>query len=114
MKTSPEDLPVLFVGGGAIIAPDQLKGASRIMKPKYAEVANAVGAAMARVSAVVDTVKSTESKTTQPLLDEICDDAIERTVEAGALRSTVKVVEKESFPLQVRFGNYVSTIRFTH
>ncbi|KAK8027063.1 hypothetical protein PG991_004119 [Apiospora marii] len=103
MKTSPDDLPVLLVGGGAIIAPDQLKGASRVIKPKYAEVANAVGAAMARVSAVVDTVKSTESKTTQQLLDEICDDAIERTVEAGALRSTVKIVEKESFPLQTRF-----------
>lgn len=102
MKTSPDDLPVLLVGGGAIIAPDQLKGASRVLKPKYAEVANAVGAAMARVSAVVDTVKSTESKTTQQLLDEICDDAIERTVDAGALRSTVKIVEKESFPLQVR------------
>ncbi|KAK8138730.1 hypothetical protein PG984_002110 [Apiospora sp. TS-2023a] len=100
MKTSPDDLPVLLVGGGAIIAPDRLKGASRVIKPKYAEVANAVGAAMARVSAVVDTVKSTESKTTQQLLDEICDDAIERTVEAGALRSTVKIVEKESFPLQ--------------
>ncbi|KAK8056392.1 hypothetical protein PG993_001619 [Apiospora rasikravindrae] len=102
MKTSPDDLPVLLVGGGAIIAPDQLKGASRVMKPRYAEVANAVGAAVARVSAVVDTVKSTESKTTKQLLDEICSDAIERTVEAGALRSTVKVVEKESFPLQVR------------
>ncbi|KAK8049448.1 hypothetical protein PG994_011178 [Apiospora phragmitis] len=100
MKTSPDDLPVLLVGGGAIIASDQLKGASRVLKPKYAEVANAVGAAMARVSAVIDTVKSTESKTTQQLLDEICNDAIERTVDAGALRSTVKVVEKESFPLQ--------------
>ena len=106
MKTSPDDLPVLLVGGGAIIAPNRLEGASRVIKPKYAEVANAVGAAMARVSAVVDTVKSTESKTTQQLLEEICDDAMERTVEAGALRSTVKIVERESFPLQVRFGNY--------
>ncbi|KAK6841822.1 hypothetical protein PG987_002682 [Apiospora arundinis] len=102
MKTSPDDLPVLLVGGGAIIAPNQLKGASRVLKPKYAEVANAVGAALARVSAVVDTVKSTESQSEKQLLDEICNDAIERTVDAGALRSTVKIVEKESFPLQVR------------
>ncbi|KAK6864378.1 hypothetical protein PG995_000906 [Apiospora arundinis] len=100
MKTSPDDLPVLLVGGGAIIAPNQLKGASRVLKPKYAEVANAVGAALARVSAVVDTVKSTESQSEKQLLDEICNDAIERTVDAGALRSTVKIVEKESFPLQ--------------
>ncbi|ORY60195.1 uncharacterized protein BCR38DRAFT_350647 [Pseudomassariella vexata] len=99
MKTSPEDLPVLLVGGGAIIAPDQLKGASKVLKPKYAEVANAVGAAIARVSAVVDTVRSTESRTTQQILDEVCQDAIERTVTAGALRESVKIVEMENLPL---------------
>ena len=50
---------------------------------------------MARVSAVVDTVKSTESKPAREVLSEVCQDAIERTVAAGALRDTVKVVEKE-------------------
>jgi N-methylhydantoinase A/oxoprolinase/acetone carboxylase beta subunit len=101
MKTSPDDVPVILVGGGAIIAPFDLKGASRVLKPRYAEVANAIGAAIARVSAVVDTVKSTESRTTQQLLDEICLDAIERTVAAGASRDTVKIVEMGNIPLQV-------------
>lgn len=101
MKTSPEDVPVLLVGGGAVIAPDQLKGASKVLKPKFAGVANAIGAAIARVSVVVDTVKSTESKTSRQILEEICNDAIERTVTAGASRETVKVVEREDLPLQV-------------
>ena len=101
MKTSPEDIPVLLVGGGAIIAPDELKGASKVMKPQWSQVANAIGAAIARVSAVVDTVKSTESKTTSDLLEEISQEAIERTVVAGAARSSVKIVEKETLPLQV-------------
>ncbi|UKZ78991.1 hypothetical protein TrVFT333_006742 [Trichoderma virens FT-333] len=48
MKTSPGDVPVLLVGGGAIIAPDVLEGASKVIKPKFAEVANAIGAATAR------------------------------------------------------------------
>ncbi|KAI1874588.1 hypothetical protein JX265_004796 [Neoarthrinium moseri] len=100
MKTSPEDLPVILVGGGAIIAPEQLKGASKVLKPQFAGVANAIGAAIARVSAVVDTVKSTESKTTHQLLDDICKDAIEKTVAAGASRETVKIVEMENLPLQ--------------
>lgn len=56
---------------------------------------------MARVSAVVDTVKSTESKPAREVLDEVCQDAVERTVTAGALRVTVKIVEKDSFPLPV-------------
>ena len=33
MKTSPEDTPVVLVGGGAGIAPDSLAGASRVDKP---------------------------------------------------------------------------------
>ncbi|KAJ9148462.1 DUF917-domain-containing protein [Pleurostoma richardsiae] len=100
MKTSPEDLPVLLVGGGAVIAPDELKGASKVLKPRWSEVANAIGAAIARVSAVVDTVKSTEAKSPAALLKEICRDAIERTVVAGADPATVKIVEMETLPLQ--------------
>ncbi|KAI0872109.1 hypothetical protein GGS24DRAFT_27983 [Hypoxylon argillaceum] len=99
MKTSPEDLPVLLVGGGAIIAPDDLKGASRVLKPKWSGVANAIGAAIARVSAVVDTVESTESQTTKQLLDKICNIAIEKAVAAGASKSTVKIVEMDTIPL---------------
>lgn len=100
MKTSPEDLPVLLVGGGAVISPDELKGASKVLKPRYSGVANAIGAAMARVSAVVDTVKSTETKSTKVLLEEISAEVTEKTVAAGALRDSVKAVEMETLPLQ--------------
>ncbi|KAL2134988.1 hypothetical protein VTI74DRAFT_10123 [Chaetomium olivicolor] len=100
MKTSPADLPVVLVGGGAIIAPNQLKGASKVLKPQWSQVANAIGAAIARVSAVVDTIRSVENKTAQQLLEEICEEAIENTVEAGAARESIEIVEKETLPLQ--------------
>jgi hypothetical protein len=46
MKTTDADIPVLLVGGGAILAPDTLSGASRVVKPAYSSVANAIGAGM--------------------------------------------------------------------
>jgi len=104
MKTSPADIPVILVGGGNIIAPNALKGASKLLKPQWAGVANAIGAATARVSAVVDTVRSTEVKTPQQILDEISKEAVEKTIAAGAIPSSVKVVEKEVLPLQVGRG----------
>jgi N-methylhydantoinase A/oxoprolinase/acetone carboxylase beta subunit len=100
MKTSPDDLPVLLVGGGAVIAPNELKGASCVIKLKWSGVANAIGAAMARVSAVIDTVKSTEKKSTKELLAEIQEEAKQKTVEAGALAESVEIVEVDMLPLQ--------------
>ncbi|KAI1262947.1 hydantoinase [Xylariaceae sp. FL1019] len=111
MKTSPEDIPVLLVGGGAIIAPDELKGASRVLKPKWSGVANAIGAATARVSAVIDTVKSTDTKTARELLDEVCGVAIANAVSAGAIETTVKIVEKDSLPLPYISNKFRFTVR---
>ncbi|KAF2750801.1 DUF917-domain-containing protein [Sporormia fimetaria CBS 119925] len=99
MKTSPDDLPVVLVGGGAILAPDELKGASRVIKPEWSGVANAIGAAMARVSAVIDTVKSTEKTSTKDWIASISKEAIEKVVDFGALRDTVEIVEVEELPL---------------
>ena len=48
MKTSPEDVTVLLVGGGSIIVPDKLSGVANIIRPPFFGVANAVGAAMAK------------------------------------------------------------------
>ncbi|CAD0088403.1 unnamed protein product [Aureobasidium mustum] len=101
MKTSPEDLPVLLVGGGAVIAPDELIGTSRVIKPEYSGVANAIGAAIARVSAVIDTVKSTESRSVADLVAQISKEAMQKAVESGAAQDSVKIVEVETLPLPV-------------
>ncbi|KAK1660059.1 hypothetical protein BDP55DRAFT_754530 [Colletotrichum godetiae] len=100
MKTSPEEIPVVLVGGGAVIAPDQLKGASRVVKPAWSGVANAIGAATARVSGVVDSIKSTETKTLSEVVEALSRRAVDRAVENGALRESVTIAEVESFPLQ--------------
>lgn len=100
MKTSPEDIPVVLVGGGAIIAPNRLTGASKVVKPNWSGVANAIGAATALVSGTVDLVVSTESKTKAQITEDLSQKAIDAAVFNGASRQTVGVVEMDSFPLQ--------------
>ncbi|GJC80850.1 putative D-/L-hydantoinase subunit A [Colletotrichum liriopes] len=100
MKTSPDDIPVVLVGGGAVIAPDALVGASRVIKPEWSGVANAIGAATARVSGVIDSIESTETKSSAEVLKELSQRAVDRAVENGALRESVTIAEIESFPLQ--------------
>ena len=100
MKTSPENIPVVLVGGGAVIAPDSLSGASKVVKPNWSGVANAIGAATARVSGVVDSVESTETMSKNQIMEELSQRAIDTAVTNGALRDTVAIAEMESYPLQ--------------
>jgi len=99
IKTSPEDIPVLLVGGGSLISPCSIKGVSRIIRPPFHEVANAVGAALAKVSAVIDTVVSTDKVPLADVLEQLSRNVIDNAVTNGAIRETIEIAEIDSFPL---------------
>lgn len=99
-KTSPEDIPVVLVGGGAIIAPESLRGASGVVKPDWSGIANAIGAATARVSGMVDSVGDTATRPKAQIMEDLSQRAIDAAVRNGALRETVTIAEMDSFPLQ--------------
>ena len=50
MKTSADPVDVILVGGGSLLVPDTLAGASRIIRPDNYDAANAIGAALGEVS----------------------------------------------------------------
>lgn len=109
IKTSPDPMPVLLVGGGAVLAPDALFGASELERPPFHDVANAVGAAISKAGGVVDVIQSLADQTSQQAVEHAKKMAIQRAVDAGALADTVAVAEIDSLPVAY-MANQLRTI----
>jgi N-methylhydantoinase A/oxoprolinase/acetone carboxylase beta subunit len=99
IKVSAAPLPLLLVGGGNIIVSRPLKGASEMLRPPHAEVANAVGAAIALVSGRVDKLYDVPSLGREVALKMAKDDAIAAAISAGADAAQVEIVEVIEIPM---------------
>jgi len=99
MKTSNEPLPVVLVGGGAVLISRRLQSASEIIIPKNAGVANAIGAAIAQVGGEVDKIYSLEGSSREGVIDQARAEAVAQAVAAGARPETVEIVETEEIAL---------------
>ena len=105
MKTSPDPIPVVVVGGGSILLRDSLPGASELVKPNHFAVANAIGAAIAQAGGEVDRIVALEGTTRAAALDEAKAEAVEKAVSAGAQRASVRVVDVEDVPIAYLAGD---------
>ncbi|KAG9778266.1 hypothetical protein ABEF93_003512 [Exophiala dermatitidis] len=101
-KVQKGDVDVLIVGGGAIVidVDEPLAGVRAVRKVKGGEVANAVGAAISRVSGVVDTVVDTSHQTLKEAQEKVSQSAIDAAVANGAQRDTVQIAEVTILPIQ--------------
>ncbi len=99
VKLNSGNVPVVLVGGGSILLPDELAGASRVLRPRHADVANAIGAAIAQVGGQVERVYSLEQTGREQAVADCSVAAVERAVAAGAAPATVEVVEIDEVPL---------------
>ncbi|MEM1092441.1 MAG: hydantoinase/oxoprolinase family protein, partial [Pseudomonadota bacterium] len=107
MKTGSGDVVVIMVGGGAILARDELQGAGRLLVPEQSGVANAVGAAIAQVGGEVDRVVSFDDEGREQALERVKAQAIEQAVAAGASADSTRVVDVEEIPLAYVPGHSV-------
>jgi N-methylhydantoinase A/oxoprolinase/acetone carboxylase beta subunit len=107
MKTSAEPIPVVLVGGGSILISRPIQGASEIVTPGRAPVANAIGAAIAQVGGEVDRVFSLDGLSRDQALDAAKEEATGKAVAAGADPTTVHIVDVEDVPLAYLPGNAV-------
>ncbi|MFC4008192.1 hydantoinase/oxoprolinase N-terminal domain-containing protein [Nonomuraea purpurea] len=98
MALGKTDRPLVAVGGGAFMLPDRIPGASRVIRPEHAEVANAVGAAIALASGRVDTILPAGDSRSEAI-EKAKEEAAARAVAAGADPSGVEIVDLLEVPL---------------
>jgi N-methylhydantoinase A/oxoprolinase/acetone carboxylase beta subunit len=98
VRTTPEPLPVLVVGGGSILLGGRLDGVDLRIPPHH-DVANAVGAAMAQVSGESDRVVQLAGTTREAAMAAVRADAEHAAVSAGADPDTLEMIDSEDVPL---------------
>jgi len=99
VKVSRGAVPLIAVGGGSILVPDQLAGVSEVIRPNHHDVANAIGAAIASVSGEVDRIFHLGPGGRTAAIEEASADAVTQAVTAGADPEAVEIVELEEIPL---------------
>jgi N-methylhydantoinase A/oxoprolinase/acetone carboxylase beta subunit len=99
MRTNSKPVPVILVGGGAILIGRPLKGASEILRPEHASVANAVGAAIGLVSGRTDKLYDFEVLGRTQALDQAKQDATDAAIRAGADPTTIEIVDVVELPM---------------
>jgi N-methylhydantoinase A/oxoprolinase/acetone carboxylase beta subunit len=99
VKTSARAMPLILVGGGNILVSRPLRGASEVLRPRYAEVANAVGAAIALVSGRVERMYDLTSAGRSGALEAAKREAVAAAIQAGAQADAVEIVDVAEMPM---------------
>jgi N-methylhydantoinase A/oxoprolinase/acetone carboxylase beta subunit len=98
MKLGRGDVPMIVVGGGAVLVPDSVPGVSKVVRPEHYDVANAIGAAIAQISGRWDEVVSLAPGRTEAIASA-CAQATARAIHAGADPDHIEIVEIVEIPL---------------
>jgi N-methylhydantoinase A/oxoprolinase/acetone carboxylase beta subunit len=99
MRASRRELPLLAVGGGAHLVPDELPGVSEVIRPPHQSVANAFGAAIAEASGEVDRVYSYDSAGRDASLEDAKNLATEAAIRAGADPHQIRITSVVEVPM---------------
>ncbi|KAH8663399.1 hypothetical protein BGZ60DRAFT_470898 [Tricladium varicosporioides] len=99
VKTKQGDAKVILVGGGSIIIDEHIPGVGQILRPKYLEVANAVGAAIGKISGAVEKTVVPGDHTIDEEIEAAKLLAIERCIAAGGNQKTIELVEVDAVPV---------------
>lgn len=105
MKTSADPVPVILVGGGSILLPEKLEGASKVIRPEHSGVANAIGSAIAQVSGQIEKIYVLEDIGREKAVELAKEMAKQEAITAGADPDRLVIVDIEDVPLAYLPGN---------
>lgn len=95
MKPNSDPVPVILVGGGALLVTGNLKAASKLYRPENAGVANAIGAAIAQIGGETERLLSYRETPREEAIKLVTAEATAKTVAAGADAATMRVADIE-------------------
>lgn len=87
------------MGGGSILVPHQLEGASEVLLPEHFGWQMPSAPAIAQVSGQIEKVFSLENTTREAALREAKELAVEEAISAGAAPESVEIIDIEYVPL---------------
>ncbi len=95
MKPGGKDMPVILVGGGAVLVTQGLNAAFKLHRPENADVANAIGAAIAQIGGESERMLSYRQTSRDESIASVTRAATERAIKAGADPKTIRAVDIE-------------------
>jgi hypothetical protein len=99
MKTTPEPVPAIFIGGGAMVVPkENIAGVSEVLSPDHFEVGGAVGTTIAEIGAYAEGVVDLDIDDRDEAIARVTEHAKDNAALAGAIRDTVEVIDVEEIP----------------
>jgi len=99
MRLSNAEVDLAIVGGGGVLLPDQFAGVRSVVRPEHADVANAIGAALAPVAGEAELIADVAGERRTHEIDRCLDEARARAVAAGADGALLETIWVEETPL---------------
>ena len=95
MRPGDDPMPVILVGGGAVLANRKLRNASVMHCPENAGVANAIGAAIAQIGGEAERLVSYQETPRDEALRRVGDEARALATTAGADPASLRIADVE-------------------
>lgn len=99
MLLAAGEADLILVGGGAPLIGDDLPGVRRVHRPEHADVANAIGAALAPVAGEADVVAEVGGDGRAAAVEACLSRARQRAVDAGADPARLETIWIDEVPL---------------